>query len=222
VTEPAYVSIAGEYAKKIRGGDLPAGIQLPSYSEIATRYGVSDIVVRKAIELLQNQGLVNAIRRRGVFVTAQPNLVRVSPERQLESAESTFDGESSSTVEVERFSETVEATVELADAFSVETGTTLNHVVTRASEDARPISISDTFQPEGFSGIAGAKFLEETIADRLPTASHAEWLRTTPGDLVKAVHQKFTAADGQVVMVSDVSYPRDRYESFVFRMVLDS
>src|SRR4051812_10632859 len=116
VTEPAYVSIAGEYAKKIRGGELPAGIQLPSYSEIATQYGVSDIVVRKAIELLQNQGLVNAIRRRGVFVTAQPNLVRVSPERQLESAESTFDGESSSTVQVERRSEAVVATAELADA----------------------------------------------------------------------------------------------------------
>ncbi|WP_103348686.1 GntR family transcriptional regulator [Amycolatopsis sp. CA-128772] len=222
MTEPAYVSIAGEYARKIRGEELPAGIQLPSYAEIASRYGVSDIVVRKAIELLQNQGLVHAIRRRGVFVTAQPNLVRVSPERQLESAESTFDGESSSTVQVERFSDTVVATAELADAFSVEPGATLSHVVTRASEDARPISISDTFQPEGFSGIAGAKFLEETIADRLPTPSHAEWLRATPGDLVKTVHQKFSAADGRVLMVSDISYPRDRYESFVFRMVLDS
>ncbi|MEV0066673.1 GntR family transcriptional regulator [Amycolatopsis sp. NPDC050768] len=222
MTEPAYVSIAGEYAKKIRGGDLPAGIQLPSYSEIATRYGVSDIVVRRAIELLQNQGLVNAIRRRGVFVTAQPNLVRVSPERQLESAESTFDNESSTDIQVERFSDTAPATPELAETFSLDIGVPLSHVITRASEDGRPISISDTFQPEGFSGISGARFLEETIADRLPVPAHAEWLRTTPGDLVKTVHQKFTTADAQVVMVSDISYPRDRYDAFVFRMVLDS
>jgi len=59
------------------------------------------------------------------------------------------------------------------------------------------------------------------VVNRLPAADHAEWLRVNSGELVKSVHQRFIDADGGVVMVSDVSYPRDRYEAFVFRMTLD-
>jgi len=62
--------------------------------------------------------------------------------------------------------------------------------------------------------------LEETIADRLPAPAHAEWLRTTPGDLVKTVHQRFFAADGRLIMWSDISYPQGRYDAFLFRMAL--
>jgi GntR family transcriptional regulator len=38
---------------------------------------------------------------------------------------------------------------------------------------------------------------------------------------VKVVRQRFIAADGATVMTSDVSYPRDRYDAFVFRMALN-
>ncbi|MBP2322412.1 GntR family transcriptional regulator [Kibdelosporangium banguiense] len=222
MTDPAYVSIAGEYARKIRNGELPPGIQLPSYAEIATRHGVSDIVVRKALDLLQGQGLVRSVRRRGIFVSDRPNLVRISPERQMESAETTFSNESTQQIQVDRETESVPATDELAGNFGVTVGDELTHVVTRASEDGRPISISDTFQPSNVSGISAATDLEEAIADQLPTPEHAEWLGTTPGDLVKTVRQRFMTADGQVIMISNISYPRDRYDSFVFRMKLSA
>jgi len=220
MSEPTYVTIAGTYARRIRSGELPAGTQLPSLSEMVERHGVSDIVARKVIELLQSQGLVRSVRRRGNFVTDRPNLVRVSPERQRESAETTFHNESERDVHVERETEQVSATSELAEAFGVSVGDMLTHVVTRATEDRQPISISDTYQPIDVLGIADATELEETIADRLPVASHAEWLRSTPGDLVKTVHQRFFAADGRLLMLSDVSYPQGRYDAFLFRMSL--
>ncbi|ALG14712.1 GntR family transcriptional regulator [Kibdelosporangium phytohabitans] len=220
MTDPAYVSIAGEYARKIRNGDLPPGIQLPSYAEIATRHGVSDIVVRKALELLHGQGLVRSVRRRGIFVADRPNLVRISPERQMETAEATFGNESAQQVQIDRETASIQATDELAEAFGVGVGDELTHVITRASEDGRPISISDTYQPPDLSGISTATDLEEAIADQLPTPNHAEWLGTTPGDLVKTVSQRFIAADERVVMISNISYPRNRYDSFVFRMKL--
>ncbi|HEV3355351.1 MAG TPA: GntR family transcriptional regulator [Pseudonocardiaceae bacterium] len=220
MAEPAYVAVAGEYAQRIRSGLLAPGTQLPSYAEIAERHGVSDIVVRKAIELLQNQGLVRSVRRRGNFVADQPNLVRVSPERQMEDPETTFSNESDQGVIVDRDTEQVTASEELAELFDLSAGTTITHVVTRASEGGRPISISDTYQPIDVVDVSGAAYLEETIADRLPTPTHAEWLRTDSGDLVKTVHQKFAMADGRVVMTSDVSYPKDRYDAFVFRMTL--
>lgn len=218
--EPAYVSIAGTYARRIRSGELPPGSQLPSYSELAERSGVSDIVVRKAVELLQNQGLVRSVRRRGVFVADRPNLVRVSPERQMEGPEVTFGNESDQEVHIDRETENVRATDDLAEAFGISSGEEITHVVTRAAEGGRPISISDTYQPGDVADTSSAALLEETVADRMPAPSHAAWLGTTPGDLVKTIHQRFLTPEGRLIMLSDVSYPRDRYDSFVFRMAL--
>lgn len=219
MAEPAYVTIAADYARRIRSGELAPGSQLPSLAEMVERHGVSDIVVRKAVELLQSQGLVRSIRRRGAFVTDRPNLVRVTPERQMETAEATYHHESDREVTVDRDTEEVPATEELAEAFGLAVGDMITHVVTRAAEDHRPVSISDTYQPIGVTGTSSATHLEETLADRTPTPAHAEWLRTTPGDLVKTVHQRFIA-DGRVIMISDVSYPQGRYNAFLFRMVL--
>ena len=218
--EPAYVTIAGDYARRIRSGELSPGALLPSYAEIVQRHGVSEIVARKTIELLQSQGLVRSVRRRGVFVADHPNLVRVSPERQVEDPEVTFRNESDREVHVNRETGQVPAPEELADAFGLAAGDKITHVVTRVTEDHQPVSISDTYQPPGVADASDATHLEETVADRLPVPAHADWLRTTPGDLVKTVHQRFFAADGRLIMVSDVSYPRDRYDGFLFRMSL--
>ncbi|MFC7646582.1 GntR family transcriptional regulator [Streptosporangium lutulentum] len=195
-------------------------MQLPSYAEIAQKNGVSDIVVRKALELLLSQGLVRSVRRRGIFVADRPNLVRVSPERQMETAERTFRNESDRDIQVERETEQIPATSELAEALGLSEGELITHVITRATEDGRPISISDTYHPVDVVDVSGATFLEETVSDQLPTAPHAEWLRTTPGELAKTVHQQFLSADDRIIMISDVSYPRDRYDAFVFRMAL--
>ncbi|MES9606158.1 GntR family transcriptional regulator, partial [Actinomadura sp. NPDC000929] len=198
MAEPAYVRIAGEYARRIRRGALAPRTQLPSYAEIAQEHGVSDIVVRKALELLQSQGLVRSVRRRGNFVADRPNLVRVSPERQMESAERSFENESDQQVQVERETQQIPATPDLAEALGVPAGQEINHVITRATENGRPISISDTYQPLDVAGISEAAYLEETISDQLPAEAHAEWLRTTPGDLVKTVHQRFLSTDDRV------------------------
>ncbi|WP_051193636.1 GntR family transcriptional regulator [Nocardia jiangxiensis] len=215
-----YVSLAAEYARKIRTGELPATTQLPSYGEIARKHGVSEIVVRKALELLKNQGLIRSERRRGIFVTDQPNLVRISPERQMEDPEDTYGHETDREVQIERERAEVPAPEHVAEAFAVEMGEPVIWTKVRASEAGRPISISDSYQPLGVLDTSTAETLVETVADRLPTPDHAAWLRTPAGELVKTVHQRYTAGDGRVVMLSDISYPRNRYDSFVFRMSL--
>ncbi|WP_431897282.1 GntR family transcriptional regulator [Nonomuraea sp. bgisy101] len=72
MSEPAFVRIADDYAHRIRSGKLSPGVQLPSYKEIAEENGVSEIVVRRALDLLKSQGLVQSVRRRGVFVSEGP------------------------------------------------------------------------------------------------------------------------------------------------------
>ncbi|WP_405490885.1 GntR family transcriptional regulator [Nocardia sp. NBC_00511] len=222
MAEPAYVSIAGDYARQIHTGALPPGTQLPSLAEVAERQGVSQIVVRQAVKLLLSQGLVRTVERRGTFVADRPDLVRLAPERQLETPETTFANESDREIRVDRDSERLSATDDLAALLGISPGKPIIHVVTRASEDGRPISISDSYQPLNVRDTSDAAFLEETIADRLPSPAHAAWLGTTAGDLVKAVHQRFLSTEERVLMVCDVSYPRDRYGAFVFRMALKS
>jgi GntR family transcriptional regulator len=222
MTQPAYVNIAGIYARRIRSGELAPGTQLPTLAEIGQRHGVSDIVSRKAIELLQSQGLVRSVRRRGIFVSDRPNLVRVSPERQTETAEDTFSHESDLEVQINREEAEVPVPEELAEAFGLSSGDRVTRVITRVTEGGHPVSISDTYQPLDVVGASTATELEESIADRLPGASHAEWLHTTPGDLVKTVQQRFFAANGRLIMLSDISYPQGRYDAFLFRMTLRS
>jgi GntR family transcriptional regulator len=218
--EPAYIAIAGEFARRIRSGELPPGTQMPSYADIVEKHRVSNIVARKAVELLQSQGLVRSRPRRGIFVADRPNLVRVSPERQQMTPEAAFRDESDRDIRVDRETEQVPATTELAELFGLRVDAPITHVVTRVAEEGRPVSISDTYQPTDVAGVADATDLEEGIADRLPTPLHAAWLHTPPGSLVKTIRQRFFAADGRLIMVSDVSYPRDRYDTFLFRMKL--
>ena len=97
-------------------------------------------------------------------------------------------------------------------------GTTMKYVVTRITEGRNPVSISDTYTPSDVTSVSNAAELEEGLADRLPSPSHAAWLRTSPGSLVKVVRQRFFADDGRLLMLSYVSYPRDRYDEFTFRM----
>ncbi|WP_280238679.1 GntR family transcriptional regulator [Nocardia abscessus] len=220
MTEPAYVSIAAEYARQIRSGSLPPGTQLRSLTELMDRHGVSKIVVIQAIQLLERQGLVRTVARRGTFVTDHPNLVRVAPERQMEDPEDTFGHESDQDVRIDRNSQRIRATQELADEFAMPLGAEVVHTVTRAAEGGRPVSISDTYQPAGVPDISNATVLEEAVADRIPVESHAEWLGTAQGDLVKTVRQRYLGPDDQLLMLSEISYPRDRYDAFVFRMEL--
>jgi GntR family transcriptional regulator len=220
MTNAQYVRVAAGLAEKIRNGHYQPGVQLPSLSDIAKTNEVSDIVARKAIDLLEIQGLVRRVRRKGVFVSDSATLVRVSPERQMESAESTYRHETGADVQVERETRDIPASKSLQLSFGLDDGDAVRLTITRASESGNPVSISNTYQPIGVEGIEGAAFLEETVCDRLPLPEHAAWLGTPEGDLIKQVQQRFYDAQGGVVMISDVTYPRLRYDAMVFRMDL--
>jgi len=114
VVEPAYVTIADAYARRIRAGELPPGTQLPTYPEIASEYGVSDIVVRNALRLLQSRGLIRSVRRRGVFVADLEDLAPLPVERQSHH-EAAFDDESSQDASQESLNAYVRALDELRE-----------------------------------------------------------------------------------------------------------
>ena len=66
--EPAYLQLASFLRQNVATGALRPGDQLPSESQLCDRYGVSPMTVRRAINLLADQGVVVAEQGRGTFV----------------------------------------------------------------------------------------------------------------------------------------------------------
>lgn len=66
--EPAYLQLVNILRHNVATGGLRPGDQLPSESQLCDRYGVSPMTVRRAINLLVDQGVVIAEQGRGTFV----------------------------------------------------------------------------------------------------------------------------------------------------------
>jgi GntR family transcriptional repressor for pyruvate dehydrogenase complex len=62
--------IAGEFARRILKGELPAGTKLPTESELGTLLGVSRTVVRDAMRTLSVRGLVQVRHGHGMEVAS--------------------------------------------------------------------------------------------------------------------------------------------------------
>ena len=65
---PYYYQIASLLREKIEGGEFAPGARLPGEIELAKKFGVSRVPVRRALSLLENEGMLSRHRGRGTFV----------------------------------------------------------------------------------------------------------------------------------------------------------
>jgi DNA-binding GntR family transcriptional regulator len=66
--EPAYAQLVSILRNSMATGVLRPGDQLPSEAQLCDRYGISPMTVRRAINMLVDQGIVIAEQGRGTFV----------------------------------------------------------------------------------------------------------------------------------------------------------
>lgn len=67
-----YREIAEDLRARLATGELAAGRLLPSETELATTYEVSRVTVRRALEHLRSEGLIDSRQGLGWFVAALP------------------------------------------------------------------------------------------------------------------------------------------------------
>ena len=67
-----YREIADQLRSQIGSGELVGGQVLPSEAELSRRHSVSRVTIRKALELLRQEGLVDARQGFGWFVAIAP------------------------------------------------------------------------------------------------------------------------------------------------------
>lgn len=69
---PLYIQIANELRRNIAESIYQLGDQLPTEAELSLRFGVNRHTIRRAVEVLRNEGLVRIDRGRGTFVASAP------------------------------------------------------------------------------------------------------------------------------------------------------
>ncbi|MFI9011006.1 GntR family transcriptional regulator [Actinosynnema sp. NPDC053489] len=80
-----YRELAAVLREAIQRGDYPEGTTLPKQDELATQYGININTVRKAVAVLEAEGLVDSVRRRGTVVRSRPAMKRLGVERYAKS-----------------------------------------------------------------------------------------------------------------------------------------
>ena len=65
---PLYEQILGQIRGRVRTGELAPGTPLPSVRQLAADLGVNPNTVAKAYMLLEREGIIQTVRRRGAFV----------------------------------------------------------------------------------------------------------------------------------------------------------
>ncbi|OZM83606.1 GntR family transcriptional regulator [Pseudonocardia sp. MH-G8] len=80
-----YRDLADALRAGITAGDYPPGSTLPKQEDLAARHGVNIHTVRKAVSVLEAEGLVTPIRRRGTVVRPRPRMKRIGIDRYAKS-----------------------------------------------------------------------------------------------------------------------------------------
>lgn len=70
MSTPLYEQLYNHILDHIRSGKLNQGDRVPSEAELAAQFGVSRITSKKALEMLEQHGLIDRIRGKGSFVSA--------------------------------------------------------------------------------------------------------------------------------------------------------
>jgi GntR family phosphonate transport system transcriptional regulator len=74
---PLYLQIADELRRNIEEAVFKVGDRLPTETELSKRFGVNRHTLRRAMEVLRQEGIVGVERGRGTFVMATPIAVPI-------------------------------------------------------------------------------------------------------------------------------------------------
>lgn len=80
---PLYIQLINNYRQKILNAELKPGAKLPSEIEMCRKYNISRITVKRALDELEREGLINKVKGSGSFVAKSPGPNRVSGQKNV-------------------------------------------------------------------------------------------------------------------------------------------
>lgn len=192
--KPAYMVIGDELREQIISQELPAGARLPSERELVDRFGVARMTVRHALDMLQDEGLIERRRGRtgGTFVRATPPSLELTSVAGFEEhfALSGADVASTSTT-------TVPAPTVVASAFGIPAGTEVDEREVIYASDGQPVLFATAYTLPGTAEQAADKPVrrEDILTATRATDRECEALGLARGAVVQKVSRSSYAGD---------------------------
>ena len=224
--QPLYHRVYREIAEGIESGVLQPGDRLPSERSLCEQLGVSRATVRRAVEELINDGLVET-RGRGSFVRGDAVVEPPNTLMGLSEVARTRGLDPSSKV---MRADVRPATIDEADAFSIAPGADLFDLERVRMLDGLPISLDHNRVPlRLLPGAAGLDFTTASLYEELDAAGHAparadyelearaaapheaDLLGLAPESPVLFATTVAIGEDGRVVDLGRTVYRADRY-----------
>ena len=225
---PLYYQIMRNLKEQIVSGKLGPGDRLPSEAEQTRRFGVSRVVIRQALRILEEQGLIIRIKGKGTFVSdavAEDAAPRISG-----SLEDLIHIGADTTIKVVEF-RLVKATADLAEVFGVKDGDDLFYVQRIRLVAGRPLAVLVNHLPYGIGATIPLSDLTREpliVLIEKRAGMHVEWasqvFQAVAADeemaqllevdiLTPLLKLTLTAysTDGLVVDLAHVFYRSDRY-----------
>ncbi|MEV4050422.1 GntR family transcriptional regulator [Amycolatopsis sp. NPDC049688] len=158
-----YRDLASLLRDAIKAGDYPPDSTLPKQDDLADQYDINVNTVRKAISVLESEGLVTSVRRRGTVVRARPPMKRLGVERYAKSkwkfglvafaADREASGQTWHRNDQTNQVRKVEADADVATALGVEPGSLVYERARLVKQDGHPThTLTSYYRPEHVEG----------------------------------------------------------------------
>jgi GntR family transcriptional regulator len=158
-----YRELAAALRDAIQDGTHPAGSTLPKQGEIAAAFGVNIKTVRQAVGVLEAEGLVTPVRRRGTVVRSRPPMKRLGAERYAKSkwksglvafaADREASGRAWKPGDQTQTVRLVDADPEVAQAYGLAVGAPVYERARLVKEDGVPThTLTSYYRPEDVEG----------------------------------------------------------------------
>lgn len=119
---PVYIQIQDSIRARVRDGTLVPGAPLPSVRQLASDLAINANTVAKAYMLLEREGIVRTVRRRGTFIAeaARARALAASDQRLDEAVDRLFAETAALGIDPGQFLEAMKRRLELEEARSRE------------------------------------------------------------------------------------------------------
>jgi GntR family transcriptional regulator len=237
-SEHMYERVASVLRDRILAGDLGPGAKLPTQEAVSGQFGVSRIVARRALDLLETEGLIDRIQGGGAYVRRYRPLLRRSALHYRSDPGAPFAEESMATERVPRYAHRTHpdrAGPEIAQRLRIQLGDPIMRTLYTSYADDQPLMTVDSFEPLAITKgtpierpeegpLMGAGLVDrftslnlrptavvERLRSRMPRPSEVETLELRPGTPVTAIVRTTWCGDTPVE-TADILLAADQYE----------